>query len=86
MTPTGGRVDGDPVTVERANFQFRAVPIPAGTSEVTFEYRPRVVYWGCPGHPHVALGHPLLAGVRTSLGRRIGGRIEALGRRPASPS
>lgn len=33
-------VNGEPTPVERANIMFRAVRVPAGQSEVIFEYRP----------------------------------------------
>ena len=34
------RVDGRPVEILRANFAFRAVPVPAGAHRVTFRYEP----------------------------------------------
>lgn len=39
-------VDGVPVTVERANVCFRAVPVPAGTHVVEYTYRPRSIGLG----------------------------------------
>lgn len=40
------RVDGQPAAILRANHAFRLVPVPAGTSEVTFRYRPTSLYFG----------------------------------------
>ncbi len=39
-------VGGEPAELLRANYAFRAVEVPAGESEVTFEYRPRSIRWG----------------------------------------
>lgn len=39
-------VDGKAVDVRQADYNFRAVPVPAGTSTVTFSYRPRPVFVG----------------------------------------
>jgi uncharacterized membrane protein YfhO len=39
-------VAGSPAPIYRANYLFRGVPVPAGTSEVVFEYRPRSVRYG----------------------------------------
>jgi len=33
-------IDGEPVTIRRANYLFRSVLVPSGTHRVTFEYRP----------------------------------------------
>lgn len=40
------RVDGEPVTIERADVMFRAVPVPAGTHRVEFRYEPASVTIG----------------------------------------
>ncbi len=40
------RVDGATVQTLRANHLFRAVPVPAGTHRVTFEFHPRSVWIG----------------------------------------
>ena len=40
-------VDGVPTPVLRADLYFRAVPLPAGEHEVTFQYRPFSVKLGC---------------------------------------
>ncbi|HKA92851.1 MAG TPA: hypothetical protein VKE97_03545, partial [Acidimicrobiia bacterium] len=39
-------VRGHPAAIERANFNFRAVRVPAGRSTVTFHYRPTSVIVG----------------------------------------
>jgi hypothetical protein len=39
-------IGGQPAELLRANYAFRAVEVPAGESEVTFEYRPRSIRWG----------------------------------------
>jgi hypothetical protein len=39
-------VDGRPTPILRANYAFRAVEVPAGTSRVEFRYRPRTVVAG----------------------------------------
>lgn len=40
-------VNGVPASLVPANYLFRAVQVPAGTSRVVFEYRPRSFYLGC---------------------------------------
>jgi uncharacterized membrane protein YfhO len=40
------RVDGMPAPVYRADYAFRAVPVSAGTHEVTMTYAPRGWIWG----------------------------------------
>jgi len=37
---------GRPVPIFRANYNFRAVPVPAGEHLITFSYRPRSLYYG----------------------------------------
>ena len=39
-------MNGEPAPIRRADFAFRVVPVPAGTSEVEFRYRPRSLVWG----------------------------------------
>ena len=39
-------VNGSPVTICRADYNFRAVPLPAGTSTVVFSYFPGSLRWG----------------------------------------
>ncbi len=39
-------ISGVPVSIEPANYAFRAVQVPAGTSRVVFEYKPRAFYIG----------------------------------------
>jgi hypothetical protein len=38
------RVDGGPAPVQRADIALIAVPVPAGTHDVTIEFRPPIVY------------------------------------------
>ncbi len=40
------RVDGQPVTIIRANYVLRAMPIPAGSHIIEFTFRPRPYYKG----------------------------------------
>lgn len=40
------RVNDQPVKIYRADYTFRAVPVPAGQSEVEFIYRPASFRWG----------------------------------------
>lgn len=51
-------VDGQPATLLRANYAFRAVAVPAGPHQVIFRYRP--AYW-LPSLALMALGLVLLA-------------------------
>jgi uncharacterized membrane protein YfhO len=39
-------IDGNEVSILRANYAFRAVEVPAGKHQVEFLYRPRVFYVG----------------------------------------
>jgi hypothetical protein len=39
-------VDGRPVAIQRANYAFRLVEVPAGRSTVAFRYAPRSLRWG----------------------------------------
>jgi uncharacterized membrane protein YfhO len=38
-------VNGEPAPLQRANVMFRAVPVPAGSSEVSFTYVPGWLPW-----------------------------------------
>jgi hypothetical protein len=40
------RVDGEPVPIAVANYLFRAMPVAAGPSRVTFEYESPALRWG----------------------------------------
>ncbi|MBU0480961.1 MAG: YfhO family protein [Proteobacteria bacterium] len=40
-------VNGVPAALVPANYLFRSVQVPAGTSTIVFEYRPRSFYLGC---------------------------------------
>ncbi len=40
------RVNGQPVALERANYLFRAVAVPAGVSQIELDYRPLTFYSG----------------------------------------
>jgi hypothetical protein len=62
-------VDGEPARVHRANYLFRAVPVPAGTHVVEFVYRPR--------HFYAALGVSALAMVAGLILIWSGGRSAA---------
>ena len=68
-------VDGRPVPVRRANFVFRAVPVPSGTSIVRFHYDPPLI------RPLVALSWTALAlglagpAVVAASRRRRGGKM-----------
>jgi len=39
-----GYVDGEPVGILRANYNFMAIPVEAGTHEIVFEYKPKVFF------------------------------------------
>ena len=39
-------IDGEKSKIYRANYTFRAVPVPAGNHNVVFEYRPQSFYYG----------------------------------------
>jgi hypothetical protein len=62
-------VDDTPAPIYRANFAFRAVPVPAGRHRVRFEYRPRSFRIGLAvsGATALALGFAALVARR---GRR----------------
>jgi len=62
-------VDGEPVTLERANYLFRAVPVAAGRHRVSFRYRPASFRWGA-GLSLAALLTIALAAVRARLSQR----------------
>jgi hypothetical protein len=70
------RVDGQPVPILRANAVFRAVSLPAGTHEVRFRYRPRLVY-ACAAVSAVALAAILGLAVAPAGGARGPGAREA---------
>lgn len=42
----GCQVDGQPVKLYRADYTFRAVPVPAGNHQVVLRYRPAAFLWG----------------------------------------
>ena len=70
-------VDGDPASIERANYLFRAVRVPAGESLVEFVYRPASLRNGLR---LAILGAVLLAG--TLLWSRRRATASAGGRAP----
>ncbi len=73
-------VNGEPAAVLRANVMFRAVAIPAGTSEVIFTYQPQ---W----YPAALIGGAIVwAGVLIAAAALARARRAAPdGRRPAAP-
>jgi arylsulfatase A-like enzyme len=62
-------VDGEPVSIDRANYLFRGVPVGAGRHRVTFRYRPASVRVGA-GLSLAALGVFAAWGVRALSARR----------------
>jgi hypothetical protein len=62
-------VDGEPATILRANYAFRAVPVPAGSHRVTMAFRPGSWYVGL-GITAFTVVILLILGVWTVLRRR----------------
>ena len=68
-------VNGAPAPILRANYAFRAVEVPAGTSTVEFRYRPVSVLIGA------AITAITLAGLAILAFRSAGGRVRSTTRR-----
>jgi hypothetical protein len=60
-------VDQQPVPIQRANYAFRLVEVPAGRSTVAFRYVPRIVWWGAAVS---ALSMVVVAGLMLRSSRR----------------
>lgn len=75
------KVNNAATPVYPANYLFRAVDVPGGSSRVVFEYRPAAVRWGA-AITLVALGG-MLAGTLWARGRRVADE-ESLDEEPAA--
>jgi hypothetical protein len=64
-------IDGQPVLLHRADYLFRAVPIPAGAHEVVFSFQPASYRWGQVSSA-AALGIALAALLLTAFRLRAG--------------
>lgn len=76
-------VGGRPTVVERANFAFQAVRIPAGTSAVELAYRPPEVLWGAVLSGVASATILVIASIEAVRRRRR--RCRRHGRAPAAP-
>jgi hypothetical protein len=63
-------VDGQPATLLRANYAFRAVPVPAGTHRVTMAFHPGSWYAGLGITTFTLLVLLILGGLALARGRR----------------
>jgi hypothetical protein len=60
-------IDGNPVPVYRANYVFRAVPVPAGRREVCFTFEPNSYLWG----KRISLGSVAVLAILVGAGRLV---------------
>lgn len=67
-------VDGEGVSIVRANAVFRAVPLPRGEHTIVFQYRPALFYWAA-GISVTALTGVLVLGVLGFMRKGRKGRV-----------
>lgn len=77
-------VDGEPVPVLRANYTFRAVPVPAGTHEVRFTYHSDVLAASAAVSAGLLALLLLIALVEPLRGMIVRGRADAEGKEKGS--